>query len=142
MKNLNYLIEEIRKKTIALEKVNWNIEYTWIKAYAGHIGNVFADKLAKEAARNSDICYHKIPDSEMERLEREKSIEKWQQPWDNTTKGSVTKEYFPNIKERMKMKINLTRNFTELVTAHGKTKSYLHRFKLIDSPECPCNNGN
>ena len=26
MKNRNYLIEEIRKKTIALEKENWNIE--------------------------------------------------------------------------------------------------------------------
>jgi ribonuclease HI len=31
MKNQNYLIEKIRKKTTALEKENWNIEYTWIK---------------------------------------------------------------------------------------------------------------
>jgi len=35
-KNRKHLIEEIRKKTIALEKVNWNIENTWIKAHAGH----------------------------------------------------------------------------------------------------------
>jgi hypothetical protein len=40
------------------------------------------------------------------------------------------------------MKINLTPNFTGMVTANGKTRSYLHRFKIIESPECPCANGN
>jgi len=30
MKNRNYLIEAIRKKTIELEKENWHREYTWI----------------------------------------------------------------------------------------------------------------
>ena len=28
-----------------------------------------------------------------------------------------------------------------MVTAHGKTKSYLHRSKIIQSPECSCANG-
>jgi ribonuclease HI len=77
-----------------LEKENWSIEYTWIKAHAGNYGNELADKLAKEAARNSDICYNKIPKSEIGHQERENSIEKCQQQWDNTTKGSVTKEFF------------------------------------------------
>jgi len=72
-KNRKHIIEEIRKKTIALEKENWNIEYTWIKTHAGHHGNELADKLAKEDARNSDICYSKIPKSEIEHEEREKS---------------------------------------------------------------------
>jgi hypothetical protein len=27
------------------------------------------------------------------------------------------------------------------VTAHGKTKAYLHRFKVIQSPECICSYG-
>jgi len=40
------------------------------------------------------------------------------------------------------MKINLTPNFTAMITAHGKTRSYLHRFKIIESPECSCANGN
>ena len=39
------------------------------------------------------------------------------------------------------MHINLTPNFTAMVTAHGKTKAYLHRFKIIQSPECVCANG-
>jgi hypothetical protein len=54
----------------------------------------------------------------------------------------ATKEFFPNIKDRLKMKINLTPNFTAMITAHGKTRSYLHQFRIIDSPECPCSNGN
>jgi len=59
-----------------------------------------------------------------------------------TTKGLATKEFFPNIKDRLKTIINLTPNFTAMTTAHGKTRSYLHRFKIIESPECPCSNGN
>jgi hypothetical protein len=28
-----------------------------------------------------------------------------------------------------------------MVTTHGKTKACLHRFKIIQSPECVCANG-
>jgi ribonuclease HI len=72
-KNRNHLIEEIRKKTTALEKESWDVEYTWIKTHAGHYGNELADKLAKEAARNSDICYNKIPKSEKRKKHRKVS---------------------------------------------------------------------
>jgi ribonuclease HI len=95
MKNRKHLIEEIRKKTIALERENWIIEYTWIKAHAGHYGNELADTLAKEATRNYDTCYNKIPKSEIEHRERDRNIEKWQQQWNISTKGIVTKEFFP-----------------------------------------------
>jgi len=78
-------------------KENWNIEYTWIKAHAGHYGNELADKLAKEATRNSDICYNKFPKSEIEHQEREISMGKLQQQWDHTTKRLTTKEFFPEL---------------------------------------------
>jgi hypothetical protein len=39
------------------------------------------------------------------------------------------KTVFPIIKDRLTTKIKLTPNFTALVTAHGKTEAYLHRFK-------------
>jgi hypothetical protein len=61
MKSIKHLIKEMRKKTITPERENWNIEHTWIKAHAGHYGK----ELAKEATRN-DICYNKIPKSEIE----------------------------------------------------------------------------
>jgi len=34
------------------------------------------------------------------------------------------------------MKINITQNFTTIVTGHGNIR-YLHRFKIIETP-CPC----
>jgi hypothetical protein len=60
-------------------------------------------------------------------------IAKWQTEWDRTMKGSTTKQFFPNIKDRLNVKLKLTPNFTAMVTAHGKTKAYLHRFKIIVS---------
>jgi hypothetical protein len=39
------------------------------------------------------------------------------------------------------MKIPLSPEFTAIVTRHGKTKCYLHRFILTDNPTCPCNKG-
>jgi len=66
-KNRKYLIEEIRRKTTELEKENWPIDFTWIKAHASHSGNELTDKLAKEAIKNSEVCYNKIPKSEIER---------------------------------------------------------------------------
>jgi len=59
-----------------------------------------------------------------------------------TTKGPTTKQFFPNIKEGLKKRLQLTPNFTATVTAHGETKAYLHTFKIIDSPKCPCETGN
>ena len=32
----------------------------------------------------------------------------------------------------------LTQNFTAIVTGHGKTKAYLHRFKIIEDATCTC----
>jgi hypothetical protein len=38
------------------------------------------------------------------------------------------------------MKINVTQNFTTMVTGHGNIKSYLYHFKIIETPTCPCGN--
>ena len=50
----------------------------------------------------------------------------------------VTKQFFPSISDRIKVKIKVTPNFTAIVTGHGKTRAYLHRFKLLESATCPC----
>jgi len=55
--------------------------------------------------------------------------------------GVFIYRFFPNIKDSLKTKITITTHFTAFVTSHGKTKSYLHRFKIIESPDCPCGGG-
>jgi hypothetical protein len=89
----------------------------------------------------SVICFNKVPKSEIIRQETQRSIANWQKQWDISTKGQVTKDYFPDITERLTKKINLTPNLTAMMTEHGKTKAYLHRFKIIQSPECICTEG-
>jgi len=61
--NHGYLIEEIRKEVSILERVNWTIEFSWVKAHIGIYGNELADRLAKDTARNRDttIVFNRIP---------------------------------------------------------------------------------
>jgi len=94
-----------------MENQDWKIEFTWIKAHAGHRGKDLADQTAKEAATNSDIeCYKRIPKSKVRRELSDNSVTKWQGEWDNTTKGAITKSFFPKIVDRLKLKINVTPN--------------------------------
>jgi hypothetical protein len=65
-------------------------------------------------------------------------LEKWQSEWDNTTKGQITKQIFPVIWDRLKMKIKITPILTMMITGHGNLKSYLHKFKIIETRTCPC----
>ena len=51
-KNHNYLVEEIRKRAVNLNKKKWRIEFKWVKAHVGIHGNEIADRLAKEATKN------------------------------------------------------------------------------------------
>jgi hypothetical protein len=111
-----------------------------VKAHVGILGNERADTLAKEAATSTDTpeCYDQVPisvvKSELEIL----SVKKWQREWGQSTKGQITKQYFPDITASLNMKLNLTHNFTFMVTGHGNINSYLYRFKIRGTPSCPC----
>jgi hypothetical protein len=124
-------------KVVDMGEIKCKIQFCWVKAHAGIQGNEITDTLAKEAATNADIidCYKKVPKSV---VLNELGVEKWQREWDQTTMGAITKIYLPAVAERLKMKINITHNFTTVVTGHGKIRSYQHRFKIIGTPICPC----
>jgi len=62
-------------------------------------------------------------------------------PITHELKALVTGHFFPRLEQRLKMKMPITHELKALVTGHRKSKSYLHRFKLIDNPTCPCNEG-
>ena len=80
----------------------------------------------------------RIPNSAVKSELSENSETKWQIEWDRTTKGVTTKLYFPKVADRLKLKIRVTPNLTMMVTGHGNIKSYLYKYKTIDSPMCPC----
>ena len=49
--------------------------------------------------------------------------------------------YFPTLQDRLKIKINLTLNLAAMLTGHGRTRTYLHRFKLLEDATCICGQG-
>jgi len=69
------------------------------------------------------------------------SVAKCRSEWTQSAKGRITSEFFPEVTERLNMEVNLTQNFTTTVTGHGKTNSYLHRFKITETPTCPHGTG-
>jgi len=104
------LIDQIRGKVTEMEQQEWKVDFSWIKAHAGHRGNELADQLAKEAARNKNIyeSYNGFPKSEVIGELNKQSMIQWQREWDSTTKGAITKSFFPKIVDRMKLTINAT----------------------------------
>jgi ribonuclease HI len=77
-KNHKHLINEIRKTAISMEKQNWHITFTWIRAHVGHYGNELADKLAKEVAGKDIISYNRNSMCEIAQQLRGTSLKKWQ----------------------------------------------------------------
>jgi len=71
----------------------------------------------------------------------EEATQKWQKEWENCKKAAITKQFFRNVRERVKLNISVKLNFTAMVTGHGKTRGYRHRFKIIENVTRPCNKG-
>jgi hypothetical protein len=69
------------------------------------------------------------------------NAQKWQKEWENCTKAAITKQFFPNLWDRVNLNINVNPNFTAVITGHRKTRAYLHQFKIIETAACPCNKG-
>jgi len=111
-----------------------------VKAHVGIEGNEMADRLAKKAATDDigQLVYDKIPRETIITEGKEIEMTKWQEQWTSSTKGAVSKLFFPYIHKRMKTMIPISTEFTAVVTGHGLTRSYLHRFHIIPNSTCPC----
>lgn len=140
----NKIIEEIKNETKHLQENGWTIHVKWVKAHVGLRGNELADALAKEAAQddNLDIIYNKIPKTHIIREAEEKGLRRWQTQWETTTKGTISKMFFPSVQERLKQRIPLNGQITAFLTGHGKTRDYYNRFRIVDSALCKCEKQN
>jgi hypothetical protein len=56
-------------------------------------------------------------------------------------KVAITKQVFPTVQDRIKLKINITPIFTAMVTGHRKTRANLHQFKLMEHAKYVCSKG-
>jgi hypothetical protein len=90
---------------------------------------------------DAQITFNRLPICALISNIVEETQLKWQQEWEECAKARTTKELFPNVHDRQKLKIDITPILTAFLTGHGKTRSYLHRLKILEKADCPCGNG-
>lgn len=138
--NHDNIIEQIRENIKRLNVKKWSIHFGWVKAHIGIEGNEMADSTAKEAAADEslEVTYRKKPKCTIVSELKEEGLIQWEADWANTTKGAVCKKFFPSVRQRMKLRITMSPQLTAIITGHGITRSYLHRFRITDDPTCSC----
>lgn len=79
------------------------------------------------------------PFSAAKRLAKQHSLTRWNNEWLSTTKAQTTRNIFPSIPERQKIK-RINHNFflTQTLTGHGKFKYFLNRMNITNDPYCRC----
>ena len=138
------IIADIRGKLQQLNKQNWTIHFGWVKSHIGIEGNELADRLAKAATADTaklKIEYDKTTKSTIAIELMKEGIAKWQRQWERTNKGALCRSFLPSVEQRLQTNLPISPAFTAIVSGHGKTKSYLHRFRIIYNQTCPCKGG-
>jgi hypothetical protein len=76
--------------------------------------------------------------STAKRLVRNKVIDIWDQRWSETTMGAQTKQFFQNVRQRIKVEKHFVfdSKFSQILTGHGGLNAYLYRFGLRSDVFC------
>jgi ribonuclease HI len=75
-KNHNHLVEEIRKRTVNMNKHNWKTEFEWVKAHVRIYSNKIADRLVEEATQNNHITYSRVSKCAIKKIHLERKYKK------------------------------------------------------------------
>ncbi|KAG8184453.1 hypothetical protein JTE90_002302 [Oedothorax gibbosus] len=128
------ILEHIEKAKTLHVKMNLN----WVKAHVGITGNELADSAAKEATElELQDWAQKLPKSYLRRSLKTMAQDLWQNRWNETTNGLVTKKFFPKVSTSRLIRGRVA----QLATGHGRFPSYLQRFNFDIEGECWCGLG-
>ncbi|GBN35568.1 hypothetical protein AVEN_1087-1 [Araneus ventricosus] len=113
---------------------NPRIKVSWVKAYAGNIGNKRADQLAKYATQlGQPYSPTKLPKPHIKVLLRKSMLEEWQTSWKNGDTGRKIYNIMPSVGLHP---TNLIREDVIFFSQHDPFPAYFKRFHLSDSDYC------
>ena len=133
------LVASIHQMLNALTLID--VSFSWVKSHVGIVGNEAADVAAKEAAsEDTDICYTSFPISYAKYVIRQETSDAWQQEYETSDTGSMTRTLFPTLTSirTFFQTADVTFEMTQFVSGHGFYKSYLKRFHITSDSTCPC----
>jgi len=102
-------------------------------------GHSTAKELSKAGSvAHRSIDYDVIPFSYIRKSLQEKHMNIWNNRWNDSSKGDLTREFFPTVRHRITEKKHFVPNFelTQIISNHGKFNNYLFRFKLRNDSKC------
>lgn len=76
--------------------------------------------------------------AEAKAVRRQELMDKWEERWRRSRKGSETKKYWRSVRERMEIEIMLDHYVVAFLTGHGNFKGKLFGFQLVDDALCGC----
>jgi len=94
-------------------------------------------------ASNSEaqIIFNRIPISTLLSEIEQEANQEWQKEWEEGMKAAISKEFVPEVQDRQKLKIVINPVFSAMVMGHGKTRAYIHCFRILEHATCPCGKG-
>ena len=91
---------------------------------------IYKDYTEMHGQQDRYVTYGRIPKSAIKKETREESIRKWQNQWEETIKGAITKEFFPSVERRLAVNLQLNPNVTTIMSGHSILPTYLLTYLL------------
>ncbi|GBN35959.1 hypothetical protein AVEN_54231-1 [Araneus ventricosus] len=125
-------INELKRKVIAYQGI---INFNWVRAHRGTVGNERADVLAKSACEKEIVdAFFDTTKAEIKYESKRQALSLWQERWSLSRKGTITKKFFSKVSlKRVKGDFYIN----QVYTGHGIFRTYQNRF-FGKSIECHC----
>ncbi|GBM63835.1 hypothetical protein AVEN_193635-1 [Araneus ventricosus] len=125
-------INEIKRKVITHQDI---INFKWVRAHRGTVGNERANVLAKTACEKEIVdAFFDTTKAEIKYESKRQALSLWQERWTLSRKGTITKKFFSKVSlKRVKGDFYIN----QIYTGHGIFRTYQNRF-FDKSIECHC----